>query len=63
VVNGDRGGALTVRAAAGVLRCSTATVYKLCASGELRSFRVLNAVRVRVEDLEAFMARGTGKTP
>ncbi|MFT3912929.1 MAG: helix-turn-helix domain-containing protein [Anaeromyxobacteraceae bacterium] len=46
-----------MRAVAEALGCSTATVYKLCASGELRSFRVLNAVRVRVRDLDEFMGR------
>jgi excisionase family DNA binding protein len=55
VVDGDKGKALTVRAAAGLLGCSTATVYKLCVSGALRSFRVLNAVRIQPADLEAFI--------
>jgi excisionase family DNA binding protein len=37
---------LTVREVAGVLRVSTATVYKLCARGELAHVRVLNLIRI-----------------
>jgi excisionase family DNA binding protein len=44
---------LTVREVAGRLRVSTATVYKLCARGELRSVRVLNALRISKSDLAA----------
>ncbi len=46
---------LTVREVAERLRLSTATVYKLCASGKLPHVRVSNAVRVRVADLAVFM--------
>jgi excisionase family DNA binding protein len=42
---------LTVREAARVLRVSTATVYKLCARGELGHVRVLNSIRVPSEAL------------
>ncbi len=37
---------LTVREAARVLKVSTATVYKLCARGELVHVRVLNVIRI-----------------
>ena len=37
---------LTVREAARVLRVSRATVYKLCARGELGHVRVLNSIRI-----------------
>jgi excisionase family DNA binding protein len=37
---------LTVREAARLLRVSTATVYKLCARGELAHVRVLNVIRI-----------------
>ncbi len=37
---------LTVREAARVLRVSTATVYKLCARGELAHVRALNIIRI-----------------
>ena len=40
------GSLLTVREAARVLRVSTATVYKLCARGELAHVRVLNVIRM-----------------
>jgi len=47
---------LTVRETAERLPQSKA--YLLCERGELPDLRVSNAIRVRVEDLEAFMARG-----
>jgi excisionase family DNA binding protein len=37
---------LTVREAANVLGVSTATVYKLCARGELQHIRVGNSLRI-----------------
>lgn len=37
---------LTVREAARILEVSTATVYKLCARGELRHVKVLNVIRI-----------------
>jgi excisionase family DNA binding protein len=47
---------LTVREAARRLGVSTATVYKLCATGELAHVRVLNAVRIAPAALAAVMA-------
>jgi excisionase family DNA binding protein len=47
---------LTVREAARRLGVSTATVYKLCARGELAHVRVLNALRIPPAALAAFMA-------
>jgi excisionase family DNA binding protein len=47
---------LTVRDTAWLLGVSTATVYKLCARGELAHVRVLNAVRIPPDALEAVMA-------
>jgi excisionase family DNA binding protein len=61
VVAGGKGRALTVRAVAGLLGCSTATVYKLCAAGELGSFRILNAIRIQPEAVEAFIEAHQGK--
>jgi excisionase family DNA binding protein len=49
---------LSVREVAERLRVSTATVYALCDRGELLYLRVSNAIRLRVEDLEAFTRRG-----
>ena len=42
---------LTVREAARVLKVSTATVYKLCARGELAHVRVLSVIRIPGESL------------
>ena len=47
---------LTAKEVATRLRVCTATVYKLCASGELPHVRVLNALRVVTEDLERFVS-------
>ena len=49
---------LSVREVAARLGVSTATVYKLCARGELAHVRVCNSVRVRREDFEAFARAG-----
>src|SRR4030095_2003697 len=49
---------LTCKALAARLRVSRATVYALCDRGELPHRRVSNAIRLRVEDLEAFTRRG-----
>ncbi len=48
---------LTVREAASVLGVSTATIYKLCASGQVRHFRLANAIRIVPSDLEALLVR------
>lgn len=52
-----RGHLLNVRAVAARLSVSTATVYKLCASGALVHVRVSNAIRVEPAELEAFKDR------
>ncbi|WP_041448612.1 helix-turn-helix domain-containing protein [Anaeromyxobacter sp. Fw109-5] len=49
---------LTVREVARRLRVSTATVYKLCARGELVHVRVLNVVRIPATALQALATRG-----
>ncbi len=46
---------LTVRDVARVLGLSTATIYRLCKTGELLHLRVANAVRVHLNDLRAFL--------
>jgi len=48
---------LTVREAALALRVSTATVYKLCASGKLTHVRALNVIRVPERALDALRRR------
>jgi excisionase family DNA binding protein len=47
---------LTVRDVARVLGLSTATIYRLCKTGELLHLRVASAVRVHLNDLRAFLA-------
>ena len=49
---------LTVREVAVQLGVCPATVYGLCARGELPHVRVSNAIRIRPTDLEALLARG-----
>src|SRR5205085_11991547 len=50
-------GFLTVREVAARLSVSTATVYKLCARGELAYVRIFGAIRVAPDDLGALIAR------
>ena len=56
-LDGGKGHLLSVRAVAGRLSLSTATVYKLLAQGKLPHVRVSNAVRIHPEDLAAYMKR------
>jgi excisionase family DNA binding protein len=46
---------LTVREVAAYLHVSTKTVYRLCALGELRHIRVLNAIRMAPWDVDALV--------
>ena len=48
-------GLMTVREVQEELRLSRATVDRLFAAGELRSFKVKGSRRVRRQDLEAFV--------
>lgn len=47
---------LTRRAAADALACSESTVKRLVASGELPAVRVGGAARIRLDDLDAYVA-------
>jgi excisionase family DNA binding protein len=49
---------LNVRRVADIVGCHPNTVYRLIADGSLPSFRIGHALRVRTEDLDAFMANG-----
>lgn len=49
---------LSTRQVADALGCSLNTIYKLLDSGGLRSFYVGTRRRVRLADLEEFMANG-----
>ena len=55
----DAGPLLTVRDVARRLGVSTATVYKLCASGQLPHVRVLNVLRVATSAVRAFVNEST----
>jgi excisionase family DNA binding protein len=63
-LRGHRGGRdgrlLTVAEVAEELAVCTATVYKLMAGGALPCLRVLNAIRVRREDLDTFVSASGG---
>ena len=50
----DFSASLTVKEVAVRLRVCTATIYRLCTSGELPHFRVGAAIRIREADLRAF---------
>jgi excisionase family DNA binding protein len=54
---------LTVREAARLLKVSTATVYKLCARGELGHVRVLNGIRIASEALGTLPGRAGRAAP
>jgi excisionase family DNA binding protein len=56
-VESGAGRLLSVRQVADRLGVSTATVYGLCARGELADLRVSNARRIRPEDLERYLER------
>jgi excisionase family DNA binding protein len=58
VVQGGKGHLLSVRAVAGRLCVSTATVYKLVARGDLSHVRVSNAIRITQAALDAFLQAG-----
>ena len=48
---------LSVRHVAKILGVCRATVYKLCDRGELPHFRILNAIRVDLEEVKALLRR------
>jgi excisionase family DNA binding protein len=63
VLDGPPGPLLTVRETARLLRVSTATVYKLCARGELVHVRVLNVIRIPSGAVGTLQARPPWPTP
>jgi excisionase family DNA binding protein len=50
------GQVLSVRQVATVLRLSRASIYKLCASGELAHVRILNAIRIPSWELAGLLS-------
>jgi excisionase family DNA binding protein len=53
----DFSASLTVKEVAVRLRVCTATIYRLCTTGELRHFRVGASIRIREKDLAAYQVR------
>ena len=50
---------LTLAEAAEYLRVSSRTVYRWCAKGKLKYFRVAKSTRVALSDLKRFIANNT----
>jgi excisionase family DNA binding protein len=48
---------LSVRQVTKILGVCRATVYRLCDRGELPHFRILNAIRVDIQDVKALLRR------
>jgi excisionase family DNA binding protein len=46
---------LSVRQAAALLGVCTATVYRMCEHGEPPYFRILNAIRVDIQEVKAIL--------
>ena len=63
VLEGPPGRLLTVREAERLLRVSTATVYKLCARGDLAHVRVLNVIRIPSGAVGTLHLRSPGTRP
>jgi excisionase family DNA binding protein len=55
-------GLLSIREAARMLGIAAVTLYAICGRGELAHVRVSNAIRLRPEDLEAYLARRRPRT-
>jgi excisionase family DNA binding protein len=54
-----RGSLLTVAEVAEALRVSSMTIYRLIKAGDLPALRVGKNYRIRLQDLEAYLASGT----
>jgi excisionase family DNA binding protein len=59
----DLSASLTVKEVAARLRVCTATVYRLCTTGELSHFRVGASIRIREKDLVSFRSLRTPDEP
>jgi excisionase family DNA binding protein len=59
---GGRYRLLRVREVAEQLGVCNATVYRLVEAGEIPHVRIVNSIRIRPDDLEAFMAAGCAAT-
>jgi excisionase family DNA binding protein len=61
VLHGGRGRLLRVGEVAEQLGVCAATVYRLCERGELLHVRIVNSIRIRPDDLRAFLERRDGR--
>ena len=59
VLYGGRDRLLRVAEVAEQLGVCNATVYRLCERGELRHVWIVNSIRIRPDDLRAFLDRET----
>lgn len=48
---------LNIREVAEALHCKPKTVYKLVAADELKSFRIGNRIRIKEDDLLAYISK------
>lgn len=51
---------MTIKEVAGYLKVHERTVYRLAARGELPAFKVANAWRFRLQDIEHWISQQTG---
>ena len=56
VLHDGRGGLLTVSEASEQLRVGTWAVYRFCETGELPHIRFIDSIRIRPDDLAAFVS-------
>ena len=57
VLYGGRGRLLKIAEVAEQLGVCAATVYRLCETGELPHFRIVNSIRIRPDDLKELLAQ------
>lgn len=53
---------MTIKEVAGYLKVHERTVYRLAAKGELPAFKVANAWRFRLQDIDHWISQQTGST-
>lgn len=51
---------MTIKEVAGYLKVHERTVYRLAAKGELPAFKVANAWRFRLQDIDHWISQQTG---